>query len=57
VAGEVLLPQAIVIILKRTLGLYCLGGGISEELMPERLVVTMLNGLTSFVGIDSVVTA
>jgi protein involved in polysaccharide export with SLBB domain len=54
VAGEVLLPQAIVFNSKADIGDYIAwAGGFSERADAERLVVIHANGLTSFVGIDS----
>lgn len=54
VAGEVLLPQAIVYNSQATIGDYVAwAGGFSERADDDRLVVIHANGLTSFVDTDS----
>jgi protein involved in polysaccharide export with SLBB domain len=53
VAGEVLLPQAIVYNPDATIGDYVAwAGGFSERAQDERIAIVHANGLTSFVSID-----
>jgi protein involved in polysaccharide export with SLBB domain len=53
VAGEVLLPQAIVYNPNATIGDYVAwAGGFSERAQDDRIAVVHANGLTSFVSVD-----
>jgi protein involved in polysaccharide export with SLBB domain len=53
VAGEVLLPQAIVYNPKATIGDYVAwAGGFSERAQDDRIAIVHANGLTSFVSVD-----
>lgn len=53
VAGEVLLPQAIVYNPNATIGDYVAwAGGFSERAQDERIAIVHANGLTSFVSVD-----